>query len=102
MSGDRRQRELALRGPARETEESTAPFEGLGGSARKRAHRRGGGCHHSSPEGAPLDGAAAAALGDDTGGRLGGFADVLGSPSRRRPPQAGSCTVGKLESGAFS
>jgi hypothetical protein len=49
-----------------------------------------GGCRHSSPEGAPLDGAAAAALGDDAGGRLGGVADVLGSPSRRRPPQAGS------------
>jgi hypothetical protein len=30
------------------------PFEGLGGAARKRAHRRGGGCRHSSPEGAPL------------------------------------------------
>jgi hypothetical protein len=50
----------------------------------------GGGCRHSSPEGAPLDGAAAAALGDDARGRLGGFADVLGPPSRRRPPQAGS------------
>jgi hypothetical protein len=53
---------------------------------RQRAHRRGGGCRHSSPEGAPLDGAAAAALGDDARGRLGGFADVLGPPSRRRPP----------------
>jgi hypothetical protein len=61
-----------------------------------RAHRRGGGCRHSSPEGAPFDRAAAAALGDDAGGRLGGFADVLGSPFRRRPPQAGSRHFGEV------
>jgi hypothetical protein len=70
-------------GAPRETEESPAPFEGLGGAAIRRAHQRGGGCRHSSPEGATLDGAAAATLGDDARGRLGGFADVLGPPSRR-------------------
>jgi hypothetical protein len=83
MSGDCHRQQLALRGPARETEESPAPSRGLAGAARQRAHRRGGGCRHPSPEGAPLDGAAAAAFGDDAGDRLGGFTDVLGPPPRR-------------------
>jgi hypothetical protein len=61
----------------------------------RRAHRCGGGCRHSPPEGASFDGATAAALGDDARGRLGGFEDVLGSPSHRRPPQAGSGHVGE-------
>jgi hypothetical protein len=82
-SGDRRRHQLALWGPTRETEESLAPSGGLAGAPRWRAHRRGGGCRHPSPEGAPLDGAATAAFGDDVGGRLGGFADVLGPPPRR-------------------
>jgi hypothetical protein len=60
-----------------------------------RAHRCGSNCRHSSSEGASLDGAAVAALGDDAGGRLGGFTYVLGFPSRRRPPQAGSRHVGE-------
>jgi hypothetical protein len=79
-SGDHRRHQLALWGPARETEESPAPSGGLAGAARWRAHHRGGGCRHPSPEGAPLDGAATAAFGDDAGGRPGGFADVLGPP----------------------
>jgi hypothetical protein len=74
---------LALWGPTRETEESPAPSRGLAGAARRRAHRHGGGCRHPSPEGAPLDGAAAAAFGDGAGGRLGGFTDVLGPPPHR-------------------
>jgi hypothetical protein len=41
---------------------------------------RGGGRRHPPSEGAPFDGAAAAAFGDDAGGRLGGFVDVLGPP----------------------
>jgi hypothetical protein len=83
MSGDCRRQQQALWGPAQETEESPAPFGGLPGATRRRAHRRGGGCRHPSLEGAPLDGAAAAAFGDDTGGQLGGFTDVLGPPPRR-------------------
>jgi hypothetical protein len=79
-SGDCRRQQLALWGPARETEESPAPSGGLAGAARRRAHHRGGGCRHPSPKGAPLDGAAAAAYRDDAEGRLGGFADVLGPP----------------------
>jgi hypothetical protein len=86
---------VALRDPARQTEESPTPSEGPGGVAERRAHRCGSGCRHSSPEGASLDRAAAAALGDDAGGRLGGFANVLGSPSHRRPPQVGSHHVGE-------
>jgi hypothetical protein len=69
--------------PRDRQKKSPAPSEGPGGVAERRAHRCGSGCRHSSPEGASLDGAAAAALGDDAGGRLGGFGDVLGSPSRR-------------------
>jgi hypothetical protein len=67
-------------GAPRERQKNLQP---LAGAARRRAHRRGGGCRHPSPEGAPLDGAAAAAFGDGAGGRLGGFADVLGPPPRR-------------------
>jgi hypothetical protein len=70
-------------GAPRETEESPAPSRGLAGAVRWRAHRRGGGHRHPSPEGAPLDGAAIAAFGDDAGGLLGGFADVLGPPPQR-------------------
>jgi hypothetical protein len=47
------------------------------------AYRRGGGRCHPSPEGASLGRAAVASFGDDAGGRLGGFADVLGPPLRR-------------------
>jgi hypothetical protein len=54
------------------------------------AYRRGGGCRHSSPEGAPLGRAAVAAFRDDAGSRLGGFADVLGPSLCRGPSQAGS------------
>jgi hypothetical protein len=82
-SGDHRRHQLVLWGPARETEESPAPSRGLVEAARWRAHRRGGGCRHPSPEGAPLDGATTATFGDDAGGRPGGFVDVLGPPSRR-------------------
>jgi hypothetical protein len=82
-SGDCRRQQLALWGPARETEESPAPSGGLAGAARWRAYRRGGGCRHPSPEGASLDRAAVAAFGDDAGGRLGGLADVLCPPLRR-------------------
>ena len=53
---------------ARETEESPAPSGGLAGAARWRAHRRGGGCRHPSPEGASLDGATIAAFEDDARG----------------------------------
>jgi hypothetical protein len=82
-SGDCSRQQLALWGPMQETEESLAPSRGLAGAARRRAHHRGGGCRHPSPEGAPLDGATTAAFGDDAGGRLGGFADVHGPPSHR-------------------
>jgi hypothetical protein len=95
VSGDRRRRCLALRDLARQTEESPAPSEGPGGVAERWAHRCGGDCRHPSPEGASLGEAAVAALGDDGRGRLGGFADVLGSPPRRRPPRAGSRRAGK-------
>jgi hypothetical protein len=81
--GDHLRRQLALWSPARQIEESPAPSGGLAGAARRRAYRRGGGCRHPSSEGAPLYGAAAAAFGDDTGGRLGGFTYVLGPPPRR-------------------
>jgi hypothetical protein len=69
-------------GGARETEESPAPFGGLAGATRRGAYRRGGGRCHPSLEGASLGRAAVAAFGDDAGGRLGGFANVLGPPLR--------------------
>jgi hypothetical protein len=63
---------------------------------RKRGtHRRGSDCRHPPPEGASLGGASVAALGDDTGGRLGGLADVLGPSSLRCPPWAGGRRVGE-------
>jgi hypothetical protein len=68
----------------------------------RRAHRCGSGCRHSSPEGASLDEAAAAALGDDAGGRLGGFADVLGSPSVDNLHRRVAVTLGKPDAGALS
>jgi hypothetical protein len=75
--------QLALWGRARETGETLAPSGGLAGPTRQGAYRRGGGCRHPSPEGASLGRAEVAAFGDDAGGRLGGFADVLGPPLRR-------------------
>jgi hypothetical protein len=83
-SGDRSRQQLALWGHARETGETPAPFGGLAGATRWGAYRRGGGCRHSSPEGAPLGRSAVAAFGDDAGSRLGGFIDVLGPPLCRR------------------
>jgi hypothetical protein len=41
-SGDHRRQQLALWGPARQTEESPAPSGGLAGAARRRAYRRRG------------------------------------------------------------
>jgi hypothetical protein len=69
---------------------------------RRRAYRRGGGRRHPSPEGAPLDGAVAAAFGDDAGGRLGGFADVLGPLPADDLHRRVAGTVGKLDAGALT
>jgi len=72
----RRHRRLASRDPARETEESRTPPRGPEGVAGGGTHRCGSDCRHPPSEGASLGGAAAAALGDDPGGRLGGLANV--------------------------
>jgi hypothetical protein len=71
-------------GAAREKQEKLQPLlEALQELRDGGAYRRGGGCRHPSPEGASLGRAAVASFGDDDGGRLGGFADVLGLPLHR-------------------
>jgi hypothetical protein len=89
-SGDRRRQQLALGCHARETGEALAYSAGLAEVTRWGPYRYGGCCRYPSPEGAPFGRAAVAALGDETGGRSRGLADVLGLAPRRRPPQAGS------------
>jgi hypothetical protein len=81
-SGDRRQQQLALGRHARETGEAPAYSIGFAEVTRWGPYRCGGCCRHPSPEGAPFGRAAVAALGDETGGRSGGLADVLGLPPR--------------------
>jgi hypothetical protein len=88
-SVDRRRQQLALGGHAREIGEAPTSSGGLAEVTRRGSYRRGGRRCYPSPEGASFGGAAVAAFGDEAGGRFGGFADVLGFPPRRRPPQAG-------------
>jgi hypothetical protein len=89
-SGDRRRRQLALRGHARETGEAPASSGGLAEVTRWGSYRRGGRRRYPSLEGASFGGAAIAASGDEAEGRFGGLTDVLGFPPRRQPPQVGS------------
>ncbi len=86
---ERRHRRLAPRDPAREAEKSRAPSPGSEGVAGGGTYRCGSNRRHSPSEGAPIGGAAAVALGDDPGSRLGGLTDVPGSSFFRRPPMAG-------------
>jgi hypothetical protein len=80
VSGYRRRQQLALGCHAREIGEAPAYSAGFAEVTRWGPYRCGGCCRYPSPEGAPFGRAAAAALGDETGGRSGGLADVLGLP----------------------
>jgi hypothetical protein len=61
-----------------------------------------GGCRHPSPECASPGGAAVVAFGDDAGGRLGGFTDVLGPLSADDLRRRVAGTVGRLDACALT
>jgi hypothetical protein len=79
-SGDRRRQQLALGCHAREIGEAPAYSAGFAEVTRWGPYHYGGCCRHPSPEGAPFGRATVAALGDETGGRSRGLADVLSPP----------------------